>query len=172
MRSPSIRRSLLFRCGVGVGTLLCLLSATIYLLVRHSLYREMDQSITQTAALLANQVELENDRVTFEWQEGLGSNDALILEGLFQFWDERSDLTTRSPALQSNNLPKFQGANGSPLVKTIVLPNGHGTADFCTGHRRGEVMVAKAWRLLKRRMSSWKSFNVDCRLFLRPRRQS
>ena len=124
MKSPSIRRSLLFRCGIGVGTLLCFLFAAIYLLVHHSLYREMDQSITQTAALLANQVELENGNVTFEWQEGLGSNDALILEGLFQFWDDRTGRTTRSPALQSQNLPKFQGTNGSPLVKTITLPNG------------------------------------------------
>lgn len=122
---PSIRRSLLIRCGAGVGTLLIILSAAIYLLVRHSLYREMDQSITQTAALLANQVELENGSVTFEWQEGLGSNDALILEGLFQFWDDRTGEATRSPALQSLNLPKFQGSNGRPLVKDIILPNGH-----------------------------------------------
>jgi hypothetical protein len=124
MKTPSIRRSLLFRCGIGVGTLLCLLSATIYLLVRHSIYREMDQSITQTAALLANQVELERGNLTFEWQEGLGSNDALTMEGLFQFWDDHTNATTRSPALRSNDLPKFRGDNGSPLVKAILLPNG------------------------------------------------
>jgi hypothetical protein len=60
------------------------------------------------------------------------------------------------------------GWGGNNFGQTTPPP----TADSCTGHRRGEVMVAKAWRLLKRRMSSWKSFNVDCRLFLRPRRQS
>ena len=94
------------------------------MLVRQSLYREMDQSITQTAALLANQVELENGKVTFEWQEGLGSNESLLLKGLFQFWDNRSGQTTRSPALQTRDLPKFEGKNGAPLVKNIVLPNG------------------------------------------------
>lgn len=124
MKSPSIRRALLIRCGIGVGTLLCLLSAAVYLLVRQSLYREVDRSITQTAALLANQVELENGRVSFEWQEGLGTNDALLLEGLFQFWDERTGQTTRSPALLSLNLPQFHGPEGRPQVKTIVLPNG------------------------------------------------
>jgi signal transduction histidine kinase len=124
MRPPSIRRALLFRCGIGVGVLLCFLSASIYLLVRQSSYREADRSITQTAALLANQVELGHGGVTFEWQEGLGTNEALILEGLFQFWDERTGHTTRSPALQAHDLPRFHGAQGSPLVKSIVLPNG------------------------------------------------
>lgn len=129
MKSPSIRRALLIRCGIGVGTLLCFLSTAIYLLVRHSLYLEMDKSITQTAALLGNQVELEDEKVSFEWQEGLGSNETLILEGLFQFWDDHTGETTRSPALQSEDLPKFHGTSGSPLVKNITLPNGdHGRA--------------------------------------------
>jgi two-component system sensor histidine kinase QseC len=124
MKSPSIRRSLLVRCGIGVGALLCALSLTIYLIVRQSLYREMDLSITQTAALLANQVGLENDGIIFEWQEGLGTNNALIFDGLFQFWNDTTGKSTRSPALQSRDLPKFRGENGSPLVKNIHLPDG------------------------------------------------
>ena len=124
MKSPSIRRILLMRCGIGVGALLCALSLTIYLMVRQSLYREIDQSITQTAALLANQVEFENDEVIFEWQEGLGTNNSLILDGLFQYWDDTNGKTTRSPALQSLNLPRFQGKNGRPLVQNIHLPDG------------------------------------------------
>ncbi len=124
MKSPSIRRSLLIRCGIGVGALLCTLSLTIYLMVRQSLYREMDLSITQTAALLANQVELENSEVIFEWQEGLGTNKALILDGLFQYWNDTTGKTTRSPALQSLDLPKFQGENGNPLIRNIHLPDG------------------------------------------------
>lgn len=124
MKSPSIRRSLQIRCGIGVGALLCALSLSIYLMVRHSLYREIDLSITQTAALLANQVEFENEEVIFEWQEGLGTNNALILDNLFQYWDDSSGKTTRSPALQSRDLPKFQGDDGSPLVRNICLPDG------------------------------------------------
>ena len=124
MKSPSIRRSLLIRCGIGVGALLSALSLTIYVMVRQSLYQEIDQSITQTAALLANQVEFENDQVIFEWQEGLGTNNSLIIDGLFQYWNDNTGVITRSPALQSRDLPRFQGEDGRPLVQNIKLPDG------------------------------------------------
>ncbi|MCB1132732.1 MAG: hypothetical protein KDN05_16530, partial [Verrucomicrobiae bacterium] len=74
MNNPSIRRSLLLRTGIGVGLLLCILSAVTYLLVRRGLYQQLDNSIQQTAALLANQVELEDGHITFEWSEGIGTN--------------------------------------------------------------------------------------------------
>lgn len=72
MKQPSLRRTLLIRCGLGVGLLLCMLSCGVYLLAKKSLYREVDESITQTAALLANEVELENGSISFEWKEGIG----------------------------------------------------------------------------------------------------
>lgn len=124
MKSPSIRRSLLIRCGIGVGALLCVLSLIIYLMVRHSLYQGIDSSVTRTAALLAKQVELENDEIIFEWQEGLETNNALILDGLFQYWNDTTGETARSPALKSRDLPRFLGENGSPLVQNIHLPDG------------------------------------------------
>ncbi len=123
MNSPSIRRSLLIRCGFGVGVLLCLLSTSIYLIVRHGLFRELDRSITQTAAMLSNQVELENGTIIFEWKEGVGTNMALHDDGLFQFWNERTGSTTRSSQLKGLNLPKFHGENGAPLLKVIALPD-------------------------------------------------
>ena len=125
MTPPSIRRTLLIRCGLGIGVLLCLLSAGIYLLVRESLYRELDDSIRETAAILANQVELENEAITYEWQEGIGTNRGLIDGALFQFWDESSASTTRSPALDWRDLPKFSGVDGAPLLRNIPLPDGH-----------------------------------------------
>ncbi|MES2440267.1 MAG: ATP-binding protein [Verrucomicrobiota bacterium] len=125
MNPPSIRRTLLIRCGLGVGVLLCLLSAGVYLLVRQSLYRELDESIAQTAALLANQVELENEAITYEWREGIGTNRALIEDGLFQFWDEKTGSTMRSPALHFRDLPRFSGIGGHPLLRSIRLPGGH-----------------------------------------------
>lgn len=125
MRQPSIRRSLLIRSGLGVGLLLCLLSAGVFLLVKESLYREVDESITQTAAMLANQVELENEKLTFEWKEGIGTNKALIEESLFQFWNEATGVTTRSRGLRQLDLPRFSAADGGPRLRTIVLPNGN-----------------------------------------------
>ena len=125
MSTPSIRRSLLIRCGIGVGTLLCLLSAWTYLLVRQRLYHELDVAIKETAALLANQVELEDDRISFEWQEGIGTNRDLIPDGLFQFWENNTGATTRSPGLRFRDLPRFTGIGGEPLLRSITLSNGH-----------------------------------------------
>jgi len=127
MRTPSIRRTLLLRCGFGVGILLCLLSTATYLIVRHGLIRELDRSITQTAALLSNQVELEKGGITFEWQEGLGTNRVVRDEGLFQFWNEATGETTRSTRLNGRNLPKFHGGASGSLVKDIQLPGSSGT---------------------------------------------
>ncbi len=122
MRSPSIQRTLLLRCGLAVGVLLCLLSSSIYLIVRHGLFRELDRSIIQTASLLSNQVELENGAITFEWREGVGTNLALHDDGLFQFWNEATGATTRSAKLIGLNLPEFCGEDGTPLLKEIELP--------------------------------------------------
>ncbi|NJM38220.1 MAG: hypothetical protein HC845_10395 [Akkermansiaceae bacterium] len=122
MKVTSIRRSLITYSGIGVGILLGILSIWIYLTVKHTLYRELDRSITQTAALLSNQVELDNGVINFEWMEGLGTNHTLIDDGLFQFWDETTGQTTRSTGLRANNLPKFSGPDLIPLIKDIRLP--------------------------------------------------
>ena len=118
----------MIRCGLGVGVLLCLLSTSIYLIVRYALYRELDKAIEETAALLSNQIELENAGITFEWQEGIGTNRALIHDGLFQFWNETTGATTRSPGLQSRDLPRFCGPDGTPLIRDITLPGNRQTA--------------------------------------------
>lgn len=128
MRSRSIQRDLIARCGAGVSVLLCLLSLGIYLTVRHGLYREIDQSIEQSAALLSNQMELENNRISFEWQEGVGTNRGLIDERLFQYWDESTGKTTRSPSLGSWDLPEFCGKDGAPIIKEILLPGKNSSA--------------------------------------------
>ncbi|WP_193215045.1 ATP-binding protein [Luteolibacter marinus] len=125
MSTTSIRRTLLIRCGVGIGVLLFLLSAAIYLLVRGSLYRELDDSIKDTAAILANQVELEDESITYEWQEGIGTNRGLAEDALFQFWNEAHGTTTRSPSLHWRDLPKFAGVDGTPLMRSILLADGH-----------------------------------------------
>ena len=113
MKPPSIRKTLLIRCGAGVGVLLFLLSAGVYLMVRESLFRELDDSIEQTAALLGNQVELENDVIAYEWQEGLGTNEALIADDLFQFWDEKTGSTTRSPITPAATIAGINGGTDS-----------------------------------------------------------
>jgi len=129
MKTPSIRRALLVRCGCGIGLALCALSVGIFFLVRQSLYREFDESLEDAAALLSNQIELENGGIIHEWQEGLGTNRALTEDTLFEFWDETTDAATRSPSLHWRDLPRFSGLNGKPLWRNLILPEGeHGRA--------------------------------------------
>lgn len=129
MKARSIRKTLLTRCGIGVGLLLLLLSTGVYLTARRSLYREIDDGIRGTAALLSNQVELEGGEVLYEWGEGLGANNVVSSDDLFQFWDETSDKISRSPALGQRNLPRFAGPGGEPEYRDIILPGGsHGRA--------------------------------------------
>lgn len=118
----SIRRTLLIRCGIGIGALLAALSFSAYLMVRHGLYEEMDQSIVETASILANQMEYEHGRLIFEWEEGIGANSEISDQALFQYWNEKSGLTTRSPALGGDDLPKFSGPDGKPDLETISVP--------------------------------------------------
>ena len=124
MKSPSIRRALLVRCGCGIGLALCVLSIGIFFLVRQSLFRELDESLEDAAALLSNQVELENGGILHEWQEGLGTNRSLTEDTLFEFWDETSGAATRSPSLHWRDLPRFTGLNGRPLWRNLMLPGG------------------------------------------------
>jgi len=124
MRPPSIRRSLLIRCGLGIGLLLALLSEGIYLMIRQSLYQELDDSIRDTAAILGNQVELENEAINYEWEEGIGTNRGLAQDTLFQFWDSAHGTTTRSPSLAHRDLPEFSGVDGAPLMRSIILHDG------------------------------------------------
>lgn len=118
----SIRRTLLIRCGLGLCVILVLLSLSIYFMVRRGLYEELDQSIIETASILANQMEYENGGIIFEWQEGLGTNADISDQSLFQYWNEKSGLTTRSPALGTTDLPKFSGADGAPVIETFSVP--------------------------------------------------
>lgn len=122
MNRASIRRTLLVRCGTGVGILFPVLSASIYVMVRHGLYAELDQSLRETASILSNQMEYENGEIIYEWQEGIGTNSVIIDKALFQYWDEKNGSTTRSPALGGDDLPKFTGPSGAPDVETIEMP--------------------------------------------------
>jgi signal transduction histidine kinase len=122
MKILSIQRSLILRISIGLGVLLCVISVWTYITVRRTLYREMDRSITQVAALLSNQIELDNGKINFEWKEGLGTNQILKDDALFQFWDESSGETTRSSGLQSKDLPMFSGDGTAPMIKDITLP--------------------------------------------------
>ncbi len=121
---PSIRRALLIRCGIGIGVLLCVLSISIYIQVRRGLYKELDQSLSQTAALLGNQIEYEGGKIIFEWQEGSGASGHFLSDALYEYWNENSGEATRSPGLKlQEHLPRFTGPKGKSEIRDIHLPN-------------------------------------------------
>lgn len=124
-RQPSIRRSLLVRCGAGVGLMLCLLSVSVYWLVSRSLFRELDSAINDAATLLAGQVELEHGSIEYEWQTGLAANRTLLEGALFQFWNEKDGSTARSPNLHEWDLPRFGGSSQVRVWRDVLLPGGH-----------------------------------------------
>ena len=123
MPAPSSRRTLLIRCGIGLGLLFVVLSLSIYFMVRQSLYEELDESIRETASILANQIEYEHGEIIFEWQEGIGTNSEISDQSLFQYWDHNKATSTRSPALGTADLPIFTGPDGTPDIETITIPD-------------------------------------------------
>ena len=92
-------------------------------MVRQSLYEELDESIRETASILANQIEYEHGEIIFEWKEGIGTNSGISIQSLFQYWDEKPGTTTRSPALGTADLPIFTGSDGTPDIETITIPD-------------------------------------------------
>jgi len=124
MRTPSIRRALLIRCGLGVGVLLVTLSLVVYNHVEKSLARELNRTVRGTASLLADQIELENGAIIHEWLEGMRPNAVLPGGELFEFWDETRGTSVRSPGLNEKDLPRFTGPDGVPEFRSIQLPDG------------------------------------------------
>ncbi len=122
--SDSIRRTLLLRCGTGIGLLFILLSVSVYFTVRHGLYAELDNSLRETASILANQMEYEHGEIIFEWEEGLGTNRDIADRAIFQYWNKLEKTTTRSPALGDSDLPEFSGPGGKPDIETISVSGG------------------------------------------------
>lgn len=124
MTSPSIRRALLLRCGIGVGVLLVVLSLVVYNHVQKSLARELSRNVRGMASLLSDQIELENGGIIHEWQEGIRPKAVLPGGELFQFWDETSGISVRSPGMHETDLPRFTGPDGTPEFRSIRLADG------------------------------------------------
>ncbi len=99
-----------------------LLSISVFLFVRHGLYQEADDSVRETASILANQMEYEHGEIIFEWEEGIGTNGDISDQSLFQYWYVKDGTTTRSPALRGDDLPRFTGPGGKPVIETVSIP--------------------------------------------------
>ncbi|MCW1883197.1 HAMP domain-containing histidine kinase [Luteolibacter flavescens] len=124
MKRPSIRRRLMLGCVLIVSAVLGWSKLTIYHEVERSLREQLDEQLMRSAILLSKSAELEAGGIVYEWQEALESSGGLGLDGLFQFWDERTSATTRSPDLGGHDLPYFHGALDEPVFRDVVLADG------------------------------------------------
>lgn len=124
MKHPSIKTRLIFGSTVLVAVVLLFSKIAMYHEVERSLRQEMDDQLLHSATLLSKSAELEAGGVIYEWQEALNSTAGLNIEGLFQFWDLKSDVTTRSPDLGDQDLKFFHGELNRPVYEYIQLPNG------------------------------------------------
>ena len=125
MRRPSIRRRLILGCLLVSTVVLGISKVAIYRDVERSIRHEFDQQLLRSANLLSKSAELEAGGIIYEWKEALDSSGGLGLDGLFQFWDLRSGMTTRSPDLKSGNLEFFHGKLHEPVFRDVILQDGH-----------------------------------------------
>ncbi len=121
MKRPSIRRRLILGCLLVAATVLGFSKFSIYKEVDRSLRHELDQQLMQSAVLLSKSAELEAGGIIYEWKEALEHSGGLGLDGLFQFWDLRSGVTTRSPELGERDLEFFHGELHQPLYRDVLL---------------------------------------------------
>lgn len=124
MKRPSIRRRLILGCLLVTAVVLGLSKVSIYREVERSLRQKLDRHLLQSANLLSKSVELEAGGIIYEWKEALDSAGGQELDGLFQFWDLESDVTTRSPDLKGEDLEFFHGGLHEPIFRDVVLADG------------------------------------------------
>lgn len=124
MRRPSIRGRLTAGCLVVAALVLGFSKFALYREVEVAARREFDEQLWQSANLLSKSAELEAGGIIYEWKEALESSGGLGLDGLFQFWDLKSGVTTRSPDLKGDDLVFFHGELHQPVFRNFRVKNG------------------------------------------------
>lgn len=124
MKHPSIRLRLTIGTGLLVMVVLLSANIAIYRSIKHTLYSEVETQLLQSASILAKSAELEDGTLDYEWQEAMEMPGEPDITGMFEFWDLKSGVPTKSPELGSEELPFFHGELNKPVIQDIVLSNG------------------------------------------------
>ncbi len=124
MRHPSIRIRLLLGTAVTVAIVLLAVNFAIYRAFDRMLSTEIDTQLLQSASLLGKSAELEAASLDYEWQEAMKSTGTPEITGLFQFFDVKTGLITKSPELGDGELPVFHGRLNEPVLRDIRQKNG------------------------------------------------
>lgn len=112
----------------GVGTILLLLavfSVGIYTVIRSALLRQFDASLVSVAQILAASVELDGDKVEFEFEvQQMPEFQDRNRPTYYQLWRPDGTVVAKSPLLDERDLPLLLGSIEEPDFKTIKNSDG------------------------------------------------
>lgn len=121
----SLRSTLILRTTVATTAILLLAGTLLYLLVRAKLIGEFDDSLVDSARLLASMVEQQPRTVNLEFGEfDMHEFEAPTRSGYLELWWSNGSVLYRSPSLQGGDLNLRGGTSNSPIYRSVRLPNG------------------------------------------------
>lgn len=125
MPRPSIRKRLILWTTILISIVLVITGMILYSSFRSSLYAQTDRFLDEAASVVLIEVEVKNNAVYHEWQEALEKNPQRSSETFIEVWDQRTNQSTRSPALGENSIERRSGALNERVFYDVTLPNGN-----------------------------------------------
>jgi signal transduction histidine kinase len=121
----SLRARLIIGTGVTTALLVGAASASLFFLVRSTLYGEFDQLLSAKARALAALIEQDADKVEIEFAEHpLQEFERADRPEYFQVWADDGRVLARSRRLEEHDLDRINGEAGEPEFRFVRLPDG------------------------------------------------
>jgi len=121
----SLRNRLLAGITASIVLLLAGFGLFIYVSVRHALLNEFDQALATTAHTVASVVMVDEQELEFEFDPNqvpeLRRRDAPLR---LQVWLDDGRVFARWPSAEQEDLPRFHGPDGSPLIRPLTMADG------------------------------------------------
>jgi len=121
----SIKGRLLGGMIGGMAVLLVVFAAVIYWALTRSLWEGFDAVLASDARTIAGSIEQGKEQITLEIDaREMPEFFRTVRPDYFQLWREDGETLSRSPSLHGVNLDLFRGERGSPLFRSVHLPDG------------------------------------------------
>lgn len=124
MKKSSIKYQLLISIGLLIITILGVGSELLYIKVKKSFYEQIDASLERSAAMLSQEVEINDGELENEWLEDAQNHPQRKHKDYIQTWSDAGEEAVRSPDLGSYDLPFFHGEFNKCIYRDILLPQG------------------------------------------------
>ena len=121
----SLRTRLLVGIIGGMMLLLIIFSLLIYTIIRRALVGQFDASLTTTARVLAASVEQDDDEIELEFEvQEMPEFQRKERAAYYQLWTLDGTIIAKSPSLDTDVLPRFEGSLDEPVIRALELSNG------------------------------------------------